>query len=398
VRAETLRRRLVRQLRTQGLSSRPIADAFLAVPREVFVQDVLAERGLEFVYSDQALLVKRDAQGRPLSSSSQPAIMAQMLELLELEPGHRVLEIGAGTGYNAALMSHLVGEQGRVVTLDIDPQLASRARTAIKRSGHRATVVAADGRAGSPKHAPFDGIIVTACADQIELAWFEQLREGGRIVLPLRLDGDPDALQLIPAFKRNGRQLDSAGLTWGGFMPVHSGDGGWGPPAAFLGASLQRRGRHHSLISVSGDGLLKLRPRAARALLAELLDRDRRPLRTGFTPLAGGHTPLIVAYLLTRIPRRHRVWIRAEARHGIGLVDARSRSAALLTVPDTWVPTANPPRSRIAWHLHAFGKNDTAAQNLIALTSEFGRLRNPEPSITAKPARHGMRLSASWST
>ncbi|MBV9366150.1 MAG: hypothetical protein JOY89_18080, partial [Solirubrobacterales bacterium] len=128
-----LRARLVKHLRAGGmLRTDAVAAAFSAVPRELFVAGVTAEQGIEAVYRDEPHVIKKDLEGRPLSSSSQPGIMAQMLDRLDLRPGHRVLEIGAGSGYNAALMSRLVGPSGRITSVDIDPQIAGDARRALQ--------------------------------------------------------------------------------------------------------------------------------------------------------------------------------------------------------------------------------------------------------------------------
>src|SRR5262249_39748946 len=109
-RADELRRGLVAHLRAQGLRSEAVAAAFARVRRELFVPDV----ELEAAYRDEAIAAKVDARGRWLSSSSQPWIMAAMLEQLDVRPGQHVLEVGAGTGYNAALLRELVGGDGRV--------------------------------------------------------------------------------------------------------------------------------------------------------------------------------------------------------------------------------------------------------------------------------------------
>src|SRR5687767_1266842 len=104
-----LRRQLVEQLETSGcLRSPEIRRAFLAVPREQFLPDVAEREGLGRVYQDQAIVTLRDARGIPASSSSQPSMMVAMLEQLDLRRGHDVLEIGAGTGYNAALLARIV--------------------------------------------------------------------------------------------------------------------------------------------------------------------------------------------------------------------------------------------------------------------------------------------------
>src|SRR6266702_1895917 len=103
--------------------------------------------------------------GLPLSSSSQPAIMAIMLEQLGVAPGYRVLEIGTGTGYNAALIAHLVGERGTVVTVDIDADLVAKARANLDGAGYPdVIVICGDGGFGAPGHADDDDIIVTAGA------------------------------------------------------------------------------------------------------------------------------------------------------------------------------------------------------------------------------------------
>src|SRR5688500_13282187 len=111
----SLQSALLHQLQHSGAATQPaILDAFRAVPRHLF----LPGRPLEEVYRDEAIPTKL-AGGQAISSSSQPAMMAIMLEQLDFAPGQHILEIGAGTGYNAALIGHLVGPTGRVVTVDI---------------------------------------------------------------------------------------------------------------------------------------------------------------------------------------------------------------------------------------------------------------------------------------
>jgi protein-L-isoaspartate(D-aspartate) O-methyltransferase len=146
--------------------------------------------GSAAAYRDEAFVIKCGPDGLPVSSSSQPAMMAIMLDQLGLEPGHRVLEIGTGTGYNAAVMSTVVGPGGQVVTVDIDPELVARARSSLLAAGYDAvTVKCADGGYGDPAGAPFDRVIVTAGAWDIAPAWFSQLGPGGRLVLPLSIRG-----------------------------------------------------------------------------------------------------------------------------------------------------------------------------------------------------------------
>src|SRR3984893_11957908 len=132
---------LIDELAAAGAVRSPTVEAALrAVPRHLFLPDV----PLEEVYRDQAIVTKR-VDGIRVSSSSQPAIMAIMLEQLDVRPGQRVLEIGAGTGYNAALLAHLVGPTGRVVTVDIDDDIVAAARQHLDAAGcERVQVVCGD--------------------------------------------------------------------------------------------------------------------------------------------------------------------------------------------------------------------------------------------------------------
>jgi protein-L-isoaspartate(D-aspartate) O-methyltransferase len=127
--------------------------------------------------------------------------MAIMLDQLTLAPGQRVLEIGAGTGYNAALMQHIVGPPGAVISVDIDADLAGRAREHLASAGYPdVTVVAADGADGYPPGAPYDRVIATVGVSDLAPAWLDQAGPGARIVVPLDVRGS----QLAVAFGRSG--------------------------------------------------------------------------------------------------------------------------------------------------------------------------------------------------
>ena len=208
-----LRRQLIDGLKAQGcLRTGPVEEAFLAVPRHVFLPEV----GISDVYTDRAFPTKH-ADGRPISSSSQPAIMAIMLEQLGLKPGQRVLEIGAGTGYNAALIAQIVGPEGQVVAIDIDEDLVGSARQHLAAAGFgRVNVRCGDGGFGYSDAAPYDRIIVTASAWDIAPAWFDQLAVGGRLVLPLSLRH----VQQSVAFERRREHLESLSVADCGFMPL----------------------------------------------------------------------------------------------------------------------------------------------------------------------------------
>jgi protein-L-isoaspartate(D-aspartate) O-methyltransferase len=207
------RAELVAQLRRRGTLSEPrVAAALGRVPRHVFLPGV----DLPGAYADEAVPT-RYRDGVPVSSASQPAVVAIMLEQLRPPPGGRVLEIGAGTGYNAALLSHLVGPSGRVVTIDIDPDVAAGARAHLAGAGvTNVTVICGDGAAGWAEEAPYDGIVVTAGASDLAPAWAGQLAPGARLVVPLSVRG----VQHCVSFIRDGGRLRSTAVCECGFMPL----------------------------------------------------------------------------------------------------------------------------------------------------------------------------------
>ena len=193
-----MRERLAAQVTAANqMISEPVAAALRDVPRHLF----LPELRPEVAYTDDAIVTKRDEAGRAISSSSQPAMMAIMLVQLDLAPGQRVLEIGAGTGYNAALMKHIIGASGQVTSVDIDGDLVGKARAHLSAAGYPdVTVLCADGAGGCPAYAPYDRIIATVGVSDLAPAWLEQAGPAARIVVPLDLRGT----QVCVAFARAG--------------------------------------------------------------------------------------------------------------------------------------------------------------------------------------------------
>src|SRR5260221_9164086 len=169
----------------------PVRQAFLQVPRHLFVEQYYQQRGnsltwdlvqatTESVYQDQPLVIQIDQQGRPTSSSSQPSMMAIQLDALDLESGQSVLEIGAGTGYNAALMGVLVGQGGEVTSIDIDGDLVLEASKMLARAGaNNVRILQEDGFVGGLAYAPYDRILATCSVRSIPRAWVDQLKPQG---------------------------------------------------------------------------------------------------------------------------------------------------------------------------------------------------------------------------
>ena len=181
-----LRDAMVEQLwLLDGIRSERVAAAFRAVPRHVFAPGT----PLEQVYdaTKTAVWPKHDETGRMISTVSAAHIQAVQLEQADIRPGLRVLEIGSG-GYNAALLASMVGADGEVTTVDIDPEIVARARGCLDSAGFgQVRTLVADGDSGVPEHSPYDRILVTARSWDIPPAWIAHLWSDGRIVVPLRL-------------------------------------------------------------------------------------------------------------------------------------------------------------------------------------------------------------------
>lgn len=197
-------RRLTDRLESLGVLGTGWRDAFEQVPRHVFVPGFFTEEDawldgsdptrralwLDAVYSDTSLITQRARVPDtdlflPTSSSTLPSLMARMLALLEVSGGDQVLEIGTGTGYNAALLCHRIGD-ARVTSIDIDAHLVDAARVRLAQVGYHPHLVAGDGTAGVPERAPYTRIIATAAVGAIPAAWVTQLTSHGIAVADLR--------------------------------------------------------------------------------------------------------------------------------------------------------------------------------------------------------------------
>lgn len=213
--AVRLRERMADIVISKGWAPSPRVQAALReVPRHRFVP----ETRLETAYHDDlAVVTVRESPQTALSSVSAAWLQADMIEQLRLEPGMTVLEVGSG-GYNAELLAHVLGERGRVVTVDVDPYVVHRTQRLCAEAGSgRVTAVLGDGRLGAPSHVPangFDGIVITHNASDIAPAWREQLAEGARLVVPLEMGGYTRSLTLV----RRGDVLHCEHWTYCGFV------------------------------------------------------------------------------------------------------------------------------------------------------------------------------------
>ncbi len=202
---EAARKRMVKiQIRDRGIKNQAVLDAMNTVPRHLFVP-------LEYqneAYNDYPLPI---GYGQTIS---QPYIVAYMTEVLRPDKKMKALEIGTGSGYQAAVLAELVNE---VYTIEIVPELAAESAGRFKEMGYdNITCKYGDGYQGWPEHAPFDIIIVTAAADQIPRPLIDQLAENGRLVIPVGL---PAAIQeLILITKKNGKPVERR-LSYVRFVP-----------------------------------------------------------------------------------------------------------------------------------------------------------------------------------
>ncbi|MFI6376686.1 methyltransferase domain-containing protein [Streptomyces sp. NPDC050546] len=256
--AASARAALVRRIDASGAwAADPVwREAFAAVPRHLFVPyyyvgvaggyerrwgespDPRArERWVRGAYEDTPLATRlRD--GELLSSSSQPSLMADMLAALCVRDGNAVLEVGAGTGYNAALLAHRLGDD-KVTTVDLDPEITESARRHLAAAGYHPVVVTGDGARGVPERAPFDRIIATCALSTVPRAWLAQSRPGGRILMPLGTG--LIVLTVSDAGHAEGRFLHTPAY----FVPLRGGSRSWGEPAQLGG--VPRRAREDDL-------------------------------------------------------------------------------------------------------------------------------------------------------
>ncbi|MFL6800703.1 MAG: protein-L-isoaspartate(D-aspartate) O-methyltransferase [Sphingomicrobium sp.] len=201
-----------RQLRRRGIRERHILDAFLAVPREAFVSEEYAH----LAYGDHPLPIEAN------QTISQPYIVALMIEAAGIAPGDTVLEVGAGSGYAAAVISRVAA---KVIAIERQHDLVEVAAARLRRLGYdNIEIVEGDGTRGWPEAAPYDAILAAASGSHVPRPLIEQLAPGGRIVMPV---GDPrGAQELIKVTKQEDGILKQENLGGVRFVPL-IGEEGW---------------------------------------------------------------------------------------------------------------------------------------------------------------------------
>ena len=290
-----------RHLGARGIADPLVLGAMGTVPREAFVPEKLAD----FAYEDSALPIEAG------QTISQPYIVARMIELLELKPTDTVLEVGAGSGYAAAVLSRLAS---RVYAIERHELLANQARARLERLGYgNAEIIFADGTKGLPEHAPFDAILVSAGGPKVPEPLKRQLAIGGRLVIPV----GRDVHQTLYLIRRTGEdsfeEEDHGAVT---FVPLIGAEGWVEPEQAKKETAIDAE------TSGFADGLLMpgRRARAIRTRLSHLIAEAAEP----FGDLDE----------LTRLAERFahkRVLLLGEATHGTAeFYDARAAITAML--------------------------------------------------------------------
>jgi protein-L-isoaspartate(D-aspartate) O-methyltransferase len=314
-----------------GLPDR-FRDAVAATPRHMFVHRFRLRGGplrgridegplrnndadpigeLADIYSD-AVMTHVDASGEPLpSTNSQPSYVLWLLDLLDLRPGQCVLEIGSGSGWLAAVMARLVGEGGHVTGIEIIPQLAAQGQADLARLGiDNTSVLAADGAQGHAAGVPFDRVMITAACWDLPAVLFDQVAEGGRVLVPVELRGGGCQVTVL---RREGERFVAERAAPGWFVPL-------------LGRGQQRPALRLALAELPfWDEIGRLPPRRVPLPLAMGPEGAAGSAMCAFRAFLG-RTATGFAIFGEGDPPEQRPWLPAEP---FGILDQAERSVAL---------------------------------------------------------------------
>ncbi|MEU9228331.1 methyltransferase, FxLD system [Streptomyces massasporeus] len=374
---EDLRNRLVDAILKQdpsGLRDARVETAMRTVPRHAFLPDApLAE-----AYANKSVTIKEnpDEDALPLSCASQPDVVHFMLVQLAVREGDNVFEIGAGTGYNAALLKHLTGPSGQVTTCDIDPGVTAYARRMLDANGYGdVRVVTRDGVLGAGEFSPYDRMIAAVGMWDLPAAWWDQLAVGGRLVVPLRWRG----LSRSVAFRREKDRMRSDSVKMCGFLPVIGQDG--------------ERNDY-----IDDDRLVRLYWDEDQPIAPELLrDALARPKSVVWTDAMVGPVESFDGVWLrlsateratcriTAKPAAMEAGLHRPASPSLSPALVESDSIAYLTVERTAEDPGTEPRFRLG----AVGYGPAGAdlsERICAQIRAWSPARTVEPTITAYPA------------
>ncbi|WP_070018821.1 methyltransferase, FxLD system [Streptomyces nanshensis] len=374
--ATRLRARMTEAVIAGGWAPSPrVQTALREVPRHRF----LPEAPLEEAYDDYHYVVTaRDSTGAAVSSVSAAWTQADMIEQLQLEPGMVVLEVGSG-GYNAELLAHVLGERGRVVTVDVDPRVVDRTKRLCAEAGSgRVTAVLGDGSLGAPAYVPaggFDGVIITHNAADVAPAWRGQLADGARLVVPLEIGGYARSIALVC----RGDVLHAEHWTYCGFVRDRGAAARTAPAVHLADGAVTMRWE---------DGLPT---DADTSELEEALRGPRHEIATGVV-LPGEYSfETLQIYAATVLPG----FCRLAAPEGSDLV-ARQDVAAITAegslayfTPIKIHHAPKPADSRHEFYIHAYGPAGPAlAERFAACVRDWDEHVREEgyPPMTVHPA------------
>ncbi|MGW3635249.1 methyltransferase, FxLD system [Streptomyces sp. NPDC005122] len=373
--ADSLRNGLVDKIRQNKLLTADVERVMRTVPREAFLPGI----NLTDAYADQAVSIKDNPLGGPLplSCASVPSVVAMMLSQLAVQPGNDILEIGAGTGYNAALLAELTGKDGHVTSIDIDSDVALHARTTLDRAGYGPVhVMERDGLAGVPENAPYDRMLAAVGLWDVPATWWNQLDEGGRLVLPLRWRGQTRSVALI----RHGDTLVSESMELCGFVPIIGQDG---EKTTTINADDTIRIIHDEDQAVDAGALSDtlLHTSAHETMSAQRIGGEESFdgvwLRASATDDRVCRLQVLPAAVTQELVRRPAIPVRSPA-----LVDGAS--LAYLIVRREGIDPARPHRLGAA----AYGPHaGRLAQDLIAHIETWGAARTAVPRLTITQAK-----------